>query len=263
MNESYIIPVFVGGTLFLTLFAISLIFLLIQHKRRQVRHELEKINLEHQYETQLLQTQLEVQEQSFKHFSEEIHDNIGQVLALVKYHLYNIAEKSSENQVIIEAHESTELLTDAVQGLRNLSHTLSSSYVAQAGLVAALEKEMTHVRSARRINCLLETSGHPVDLGENRELLVFRIIQEAVGNALKHGAAQNVTVSLRYEQETLAVCISDDGRGFDIFKPRSADAGIGLDNMRTRARMLGSELHIQSAIQKGTTLHFQLPVTHE
>src|ERR1700742_2955295 len=94
-----ILPIFYSGTLVLILIAFTLIAFLIVHKKKRYQHSLEKQQMERNYQNQLLLSRLEVQEQSFRHFSEEIHDNSGQLLSIVKMQLYNIRSSSKETEI--------------------------------------------------------------------------------------------------------------------------------------------------------------------
>src|ERR1035438_6080300 len=125
---------FLGGTIILIIFAFTLVIFLIVHKKKRYEHLLEKQTMENNYQNQLLLSKLEVQEQSFKYFSEEIHDNIGQLLSIVKMQLYNIRSSSHEQEIVTKATDCNELLGKAINALRNISHTLNGGFVSNAGL---------------------------------------------------------------------------------------------------------------------------------
>jgi signal transduction histidine kinase len=252
MNQRTDTIIFILGTLILVFFAFSLIIFLIIHKRKQYRNQLEKQQMENRYQTQLLQTQLEVQEQSFKYFSEEIHDNVGQLLSIIKLQLFKIANSSSEEATIHDARSSIELVGKAITDLRNISHTLNSSFIDKAGLCAAIEKEMGYIRSAKEIDCHLHKTGDEYNLSPDRELLVFRIIQEAMANAIKHAAPNKIAIYLSYNPQKITVEIKDDGSGFNTAEYDKP--GIGLNNMLVRAGMLNGTLNINSAKGTGTTI---------
>ena len=245
----------------LMLFAFTLIIFLIVHKKKQYHNLLEKQTMESNYQNQLLQSKLEVQEQSFKYFSEEIHDNIGQLLSIVKMKLYNIKNNSKEQEIVNQAASSNELLGKAINDLRNISHTLNSGFISTAGLADAVEKELEYIRSAKEVSCLLHVSGPDRTIGAEKELLTFRIIQEAVANALKHAGPTRIDIYLDYKQEFLEVAIADNGSGFDTHEVRKG--GLGLLNMHVRADLLKSEIEISSMNLKGTTIKLRIPVTDE
>lgn len=259
MNDHYSVLVFAFGTLILIVFVFTLILFLITHKKKRYQHLLEKQQMENNYRNQLLLSRLEVQEQSFKYFSEEIHDNIGQLLSIVKMQLYNIKNNSKEPEIINKATNSTNLLGKAITDLRNISHALNNAFVDKAGLEAAIQKDLDYVCSAKELHCSLHKTGEEYDLGSERELLIFRIVQEAITNAIKHAAPTAINITLHYEPHIFSVSIKDNGTGFDAGV--IADAGLGLTNMHERARLLNGELHIDSNKGNGTEITLSIKNT--
>ena len=260
MSANYAILIFVIGTLILLLFAISLVIFVIQHKKKRYEHLLEIQQMENNYQNQLLMSKLEVQEQSFRYFSEEIHDNIGQLLSIVKMQLYNIRSSSREPEIITKATESNEILGKAITDLRNISHTLNSAFVSNAGLADAIEKDLEYIRSAKEVKCTLHVSGEEYGLGNEQELLIFRIIQEAIANAVKHASPTAINIYLDYTPDGLSVVIEDNGSGFDMAE--KTKGGIGLNNMQVRAGLLKGTIEVHSVKEKGTTIRLEVkPLT--
>lgn len=262
MNPNQAIIVFIAGTLVLLLLSFSLVLFLVVYKRKQQMHLSEKLSLEHKYEQELLRSRLEVQEQSFKYFSEEIHDNVGQVLTLCKLQLHQLASFNSEQQSAELIQQSTELISKAISDLRSISHTLNGNFVGRLGLKEALEKELNYIKSGKKVAASLELSGDFCPLPQEKELLVFRIIQEALANIIKHAAAKSIQINLNYQEKFLTITIADDGIGFDQERLDS-EPGLGLDNIRTRSRLLNGSLNIISKINQGTTLTLQIPLKYE
>jgi len=252
MNEGHIVIVLIMGTFILMIFAFFMVIFLIAYKKKRYQHLLEKQELEHNYRNQLLLSRLEVQEQSFKYFSEEIHDNIGQLLSIVKMQLYNIRNSSHEEEVVTKANDCNELLGKAISDLRNISHTLNSAFVSNAGIADAIEKDLEYIRSAKDLKCTLHVTGEEYSLGSERELLIFRIIQEAISNAVKHASPSAIDVYLDYKPACLSVIIEDNGSGFNTHE--NTKGGIGLNNMHVRSDLLKGDLQINSVKEKGTTI---------
>lgn len=261
MNTQQVLLVFAIGTVISTLFVSALIIFLIHYKRKQQMHITEKLQLQHQYEHQLLLSRLEVQEQSFQYFSEEIHDNVGAVLTVCKMHLHQLAQlyHNSEAEELIS--ESSEMLTKALTDLRSISHTLNGNFIARAGLKEALEKELKYITSVRGMKVNLETKGEVFDMPQEKELMIFRIIQEAIANALKHASATVIRVRLEYQPDLFKVVVADNGTGFDTTNIKYQ--GLGLSNMQTRAALLGGNIHFDSRTGGGTTVSLQVNMHHE
>ena len=256
MSPNYAAIIFVIGTLILLLFAFTLVIFLIVHKKKRYQHLLEKQQMENNYQNQLLLSKLEVQEQSFKYFSEEIHDNIGQILSMVKMQLYSIRSSSHEEEIVDKANGCTELLGKAITDLRNISHTLNSDYVHNAGLAHAIKKDLEYISSAKDVKCTLQVVGEEYELGSERELMVFRIIQEAIANAVKHAAPTAIDIHLDYKSDGVSIAITDNGSGFNTHA--KVTDGLGLNNMHVRADLLKGVLSVISEKEKGTIVKLDI-----
>lgn len=252
MNIQYAVLVFVLGTVIMLLLVFFIVIFLIVHKKKRYEHLLEKQTMENNYQNQLLLSKLEVQEQSFKYFSEEIHDNIGQLLSIAKMQLYNIRSSSHEPEIVTKASDCNDILGKAIHDLRNISHTLNSAFVSNAGLADAVEKDLEYIRSAKEVQCTLHITGEEYSIGSERELLVFRIVQEAIANAIKHAGPKAIDIFLDYQPGALTVKIADDGAGFNTAVVNKG--GIGLSNMHVRADLLKGHLSIVSEKDKGTQI---------
>lgn len=254
MKQQEVFLILTIGTLIFILLTSALLLFLIHHKRKQQHHITEKMNLEHQYQSQLLQTRLEVQEQAFKYLSEEIHDNVGQALSMIKLQLYALNQQATaESKPLIAA--TLEVLSKAINDLRNISHNLHGGYVSMHGLQEAVEKEIAYINGAKTIHAHLEIVGDSYSLGKEKELLIFRIIQEALNNAIKHASASSVSVILKYLPQQFTAIVQDNGSGFDADK--KLENGMGLSNMRTRATLLNAVFNLNSS-DNGTTISLNI-----
>lgn len=251
METAEVAIIFIIGSLTLLVFVLFVVLILFEYRKRQVRHITEKMELRQRYQDEVLQTQIEVQEQSFKYISEEIHDNIAQMLSLVKIKLYKTRGKTDNADVIAGLDTGTELLSKTMDDLRALSHTLNGGLVSKIPLEESLEKELSYIRDDD-MHARLTVSGEPYEIATEKKLLAFRIVQEAVNNAAKHAKAQNINISLAYSNGKVTIAIADDGKGFDTGLMRDSK-GLGLQNMQLRAKMLGG-MDVTSQPDKGTTI---------
>ncbi len=261
MKATEIAIILITGTLTLLVFVLFLVLIVIEYRKRQVRHITEKLELKHQYQNEVMQTHLEVQEQSFKYISEELHDNIAQTLSLVRLKLYRTADNTADAELKERVESSNELLGTVLDGLRNLSHVLNGGLVSKLTLQESLEKELGYVRDVNEMHVKLELAGIPFDIGAEKKLLVFRIVQEAINNAIKHGKAKSIRIALVYNPEGLSVEIEDNGLGFDVGKMDDSK-GLGLHNMHVRAKMLGN-LNINSEPGKGTFITINIATNEQ
>ncbi|MGE5108972.1 MAG: sensor histidine kinase [Sphingobacteriales bacterium] len=208
------------------------------------------------FEQELLKTQLEIQEQTLKNISQEIHDNIGQVLSLAKLHLatFEIGEPELMKQKV---DGSKELITKAIQDLRSLSKSLDTDAISAIGLYQAAKNELDSIEKAGFHHTHLILDGAFYKLEPNVELILFRVFQEVLNNIIKHAGAKNITVQFNYQPQILTLKISDDGIGFDlnrINENNSSDFGLGLKNMHNRTKIVNADFLMESRIGKGTTV---------
>lgn len=239
-------------------FIISLIYL-YQKKQIIYHHKLDALKLDH--EKNLLAAQLEVQENTFQHVSREIHDNINLSLTLAKLHL-NTLNWSDQQKTIWQVNNSIELLSESISKLSSVSKSLDSDIIISHGLIDALENEINRIKKPGLFTIDFDIEGDPVYMDNQKELIIFRIIQEAFNNIIRHAESTNVHITLTYSPEKLCICIEDNGKGF-IFSENgtvTTKNGAGLRNMSTRTQMIKGKMSIKSEPGKGTLLKFIIPV---
>lgn len=237
-----------------------LIYILIYNQRKK-RHIEEKEQLRSAFRQELLKTQIEVQEQTLVNISREIHDNITQVLSFVKLSLGMIDESSGDIKAKIT--ESRELVAQTINDLRYLSKSMSFEHIAQLGLLKTLEMETSRINNSGLINILLGIEGDVYPLGEERELVLFRIFQEALNNTLKHSGAKYLKINLQYSDELFNLTLEDDGKGFSTGAVNDI-SGSGLRNMQNRAALIGAVATINSSPGKGCCVKVTLdPFKHQ
>jgi signal transduction histidine kinase len=231
------------------------IYITIYHRRKK-RHMEEKEYLKNAFQQELLKTQIEVQEQTLYNVGQEIHDNITQVLSFVKLNLALIAnaEVPVQQQKI---SESRELIARAIGDLRHLSKSLSFEHIMRQGLINALEVEAERINNSSILKVGLKTEGAGYSLGGQRELVLFRIFQEALNNTLKHATASRLNVTLQYSEQLFNLTLEDDGVGFSP-NEQTGSNGLGLKNMQNRAAMMGAMATIYSSPGNGCSINVTL-----
>jgi signal transduction histidine kinase len=240
-----------------------LVYILLFYQKKRLQHRQQIVNKEKEYAKQLLQTQLEIQEQTLKNISQEIHDNIGQALSLAKLNI-NTMDLNEPSSLQNKINDSRELITKAIQDLRDLSKSLNTDYVIELGLARAIEYELEIIKRSGDYKVDFGLNGKPYRLEDQQELILFRIFQEAVNNIMKHSNATLVSVKLLFEPGLFTLQVADNGSGFEaggIKKDNYTLAGLGIRNMYNRATIINGDLSLTSAPEKGTTIIITLPVT--
>jgi len=254
-TQSILIFVLTSTLLILVLVGfITVIIYRYRQKQNTYYKDLEELKITH--ENALLQSQLEIQEQTFQNISREIHDNIGQKLTLAKLYLNTLNFKDADTS-LQKTNDSIELIGEAINDLSDVSRSMSSEVVLNNGLIRALEFETKHLQKSGLYNINLNVTGETIFLEANKELVLFRIIQEALNNIVKHASATIIDIQLHYELEKLTLVITDNGKGFA--QKQTKDSGTGLTNMRKRANTLNGKWKIISSPGIGTRIKVDVP----
>lgn len=214
---------------------------------------LKKIN---QHQEELLEARLEIQEQTHHNISEELHDNIGQVLTVIKMNI-NTIDITSTNAANRKLSESRDLLTKVIQDLRNLTKTLNKDFIEKVGIVGAIEQLLESVRRTELYSVQFNVDGEIKRFESHRELLLFRIVQELLNNILKHAQASTIEINMKYEQEGLAMEVYDNGTGFEP-SLQPLDKGLGLQTMKNRIKLINGEINFERQNPTGTLVTLRL-----
>jgi two-component system, NarL family, sensor kinase len=234
-----------------------LLYLNVYNKRKKLIIE-EKNIMQTQFSQALLQTQIEIQEQTLKTISQEIHDNVGQVLSLAKLNLGTFEDfGNTYNQTKI--NDTKQLVSKAINDLRDLSCSMNGDKIADLGLKDAIENELKIIANTGQFATELKTTGEYYKLAAQNEMVIFRIVQESLNNAIKHSKAKNITVYIDYAKAYCKIAIVDDGKGFDALQLEATKTGVGLHNMKSRATLIGAHFSIEASINNGTTVFIELP----
>lgn len=253
-----LIVIFVVICLVLYLILAGLVFLLMhlsQNKQKKHLSDLERIK-QNQHE-EVLKSKLSIQDDAFRALSRELHDNVSQRLSMVKLHVSSIPSQIQHLQ------QRTKMATNSIAEVMNITRDMSKSmnpdYVMAKGLVAVLNKEVEIMRKSTTIRDLQFHYPDVIkDFTPQNELMIFRIIQESVNNAIKYSGGDKITVTLKKGPDMFYyLTVMDNGNGFDMNDPEIT--GMGLQTIKDRANILGAEMDMESNIGFGTILKLKIP----
>ena len=240
----------------IVLLGVFFIVLLIISRQRQNQLFLHQQILKQSFEKQLLQSQIEVQETTYNALSIELHDNVCQLLGTAKIML-NMLEKQSKHPSEMLT-SSAQTVGDAIQEIRTLSKSLSKEWLTQFNLVENLVTEIKRINAAKKVMVHFN-EGEKLHILSNRQIVLFRIIQEALHNAIKHGAPNHIHIDISTTNPSLIIAIKDDGKGFDTNKKTE---GLGRLNMLQRVNLLNGNIAWQSP-GKGCIVKLTIPLLAE
>jgi signal transduction histidine kinase len=241
--------IFLLGGLFL------LLYVRLYNKRKK-RHADEKVNLVNEFKQQLVRSQVEVQEATYTALGRELHDNVGQLLGTAKMML-DIAElKADAAPANISTAKQT--IAKAIHEIRSLAKILSTEWLQQFSFTENLASEAERINSAGLIKISFLNSSMHLPLNPEKQIILFRIVQEALQNAIKHSGASQISISLTMNGNHLDINISDNGRGFE--NKSAKPSGTGIANMQYRANLLGGSIAWAANYGKGINVAISLPI---
>jgi signal transduction histidine kinase len=261
MQDDYkevLIVLIVGLTIFLILVGI-VVFILLFYQKKRFQHRGQLAIMKNSIANELLKTQLETREETFLQIGNEIHDNVGQLLSSTKI-LLAITERSLK-EVPDTLHTASETLTKAIQDLRSLSKTLNREWLGKFNIIENLAMEVERINTSGTITTSLFCSDNYLPLKPEAQVMLFRVVQEAMQNCLKHSDASVINIHLHLGPENIGVKIFDNGSGMPVFSEKPG--GIGLLTMRHRARMLGGDVEWRNPDGLGTEVAITIPIQQE
>lgn len=211
----------------------------------------------------LLAMVLSAQETERQRIARDLHDGLGQSITGLLVGLRAIEESTADEKVKSLAQQLRRLGGETHDEIRCLARGLRPAVLDDAGLAPALERFVADLQATRGVQARLDLlCGEPPRLSGEIETALYRIVQEATNNAIRHGHASEITVTIECDQQQVRLTIADNGCGFEpaevLRKPRS-DGSLGLCNIRERAWLLGGTTIIESTRGSGSRIEVRLP----
>lgn len=226
----------------------------IYFKRRKETMTEEHLKMKEEFQTQLLQSRIEVQEQTFQQIGKELHDNVGQLLSTSRM-LIGLTERELQNppDTLLTANAT---LGQAINEIRSLAKSLDKEWLERFSFSENIQTMIERINAGKTIEVdYLQSVELP--LRSDEQIILFRIVQEAIQNAVKHAAPTHMRIAVELEENNYLITVSDDGKGFDI---NSVAKSMGLANMQHRVQLLQGTIQFNSIKDKGTTVAIRLPV---
>jgi len=204
---------------------------------------------------------LESQEKERQQIANELHDNLGSMLATLKLNFQNLKRNENSEKSEINLYDKTDdLIEEAYQKVRNISHLKNLGVVGSQGLLVAVKKMAEKMSILERLKINVIPFGLTERLDNPTEVSLFRMIQELCTNIIKHSSATEVNIYLTQHNPTeINIIIEDNGTGFDT-KATTIKDGIGLKSIEKKVEQMGGTFTIDSILTKGTTIIIDLPL---
>ena len=250
-----------GGSLIL---GSIIVFLIFKNTRRKQKLAEQSKEIESQKLATVLKEQelttidamIEGQEKERQRIANDLHDDLGGLMANVKLHFNALKDKDSP-----ELYDKTNnLIEEAYQKVRSVAHAKNSGVIAKQGLLKAVHNMADKVSASNSIE--IDVIDHGLDnrLENSLELTLFRIIQELITNIIKHANATEATIHLTNHVDSINIMVEDDGIGFNPNQITKTNAGMGISSIDKRVEHLNGKLAIESEKNKGTTVIIDIPL---
>jgi two-component system, NarL family, sensor histidine kinase DegS len=231
-----------------------------QNMNQKNRAEIEKKINQQKFRSVLI---LEGQEEERKRIAMDIHDGIGQMLTSLKYQIESI-DLTQDTRAREKISEIDQLIKEIIKEVRKVTFDLKPTVLGDYGLQAGLNVFIREIGKLTGIDLQYRTSGQVPRLPQKIENNIFRIIQEAINNAIKYSGAEQISVSLKQIESDLMITVRDEGKGFDTkivgARTSNLESGRGFFNMYERTEYVNGNLEIQSEKGQGTTVKLTVPL---
>ncbi|WKN44582.1 sensor histidine kinase [Tunicatimonas pelagia] len=260
-NISFLIFAASGFVGLLLFFIISIVY---AYQRKSLQHKQKEHELQVEMKQKMLQALIEGQEKERGRLSRDIHDSLGAQLSTVKLYLAELRTHplSSATEDIIQ--ESMGLLTDSIRDLRAISQDLMPQPLQRLGLINTLRNYCHKLAVAHKIDIHFATNASTLYIPESTSLMIFRVIQEIINNAIKHGNSQTISVNLLDQVCELAINIEENGTPYNWAeaRERSQQNGLGILNIETRVSIMNGTLH-QTNVDEKNIVSIKIPMHGE
>jgi signal transduction histidine kinase len=246
------------GVLFVFISAI-LIYTVSNKLLRQQRKLQEQLNDERiRYKNELALEVFNAQERERKKIGEELHDNINQLLGVVKLYIEHAQVNPAAQDEMLK--KSSEYLKQVINEIRGLSKSLVSPTLNDLGLIESIKELTESILKIRNMEIEIHKDNFSEEvLTDIQKLMVYRITQEQLNNILKHSRAEHVDIGIAHSGDQVHLTIEDDGVGFD---PKETWTGLGLKNIRHRLELFNGRMKVISSPDQGCKLEASFDVTN-
>jgi len=228
------------GTLGMLVLTIGLILFIIFHQRRVIRYQFKLQQMEQQQQKILLNASIRLQEEERQRLAADLHDDAGPLLATARLYLNENLVNQDKATQLQSIYQARQILDDTIQLIRNISHSLMPPTLKNFGLESAVNDMFQKISGSGQINASSRFHEYKDRLKPEKELIVYRVVQELVNNILKHSNSSFIHLTQNMQNGSCLVRLHHDGRGIvqtDFEKLNKSNIGLGLKNISSRLKV--------------------------
>lgn len=244
-------------TIIVLILAITLIVFFFYFQQKKTAYLIKQRETQKRFQEEINKSRLEIQEQALQNISWEIHDNVGQLLSTAKMQL-NMVQFSLPEEHQASVQETSDIVGKSLDELRGLAKSLNPETIKNKGLISSTMQEVERYNRLNFIKATLEISDEYYDLSNEKEIILFRILQEFCNNTLKYSKAKELNITFNFTEKKLIITAKDNGIGFDV-NDTSKQTGIGLVNIKSRGELINAKVELKSEENIGTKLYISCP----
>src|SRR6218665_197301 len=243
--------------LFMLLLTLFILFYFFQKKKSKFL--IDKMQNDLLFHSELAKAKIEIKEQTITTVSKDLHDNIGQILSVAVMQMNILLEDeklyTTENLINVKF-----LVNKSLDEIRMLSKLMNGDIVLQSSFIEAISDDLDRIKQLKKIACKLQVKGEVISINKGHETIIYRILQESIANILRHSHSETIAIEILFDKKNCRITITDSGKGFDYEKNSK---GNGLNNISTRAELIGAAFDIHSEMGKGSQITIDYPIKTE
>lgn len=251
------------ATVGMLLLAGAIVLFVLFYQKRMLQEQLKRQLMEADFQRKMLQAALDSQENERRRLAADLHDSIGAMLSTIRVGLSTMARKEDlPSEGILQTKQ---MLDDTIESVRAISRDLMPSTLEKFGLGQAVKEMCERITATARLPVQYQEEGPGSGLEKSKEVMIFRVVQELLNNALKHSGADRIQVCMQWHQD-LFISVEDNGRGFDYDQQKDEKGnskGLGLFNIENRARLLGATVQFDRPTTGGSKISLRMPCENE
>src|ERR1700761_3333017 len=245
--ENKILYITILVSLIIAIIIIYFFVSIIRYHRRYMKLQREKIFAE-----------ITIRENERKRIANDLHDSLGPLLSAVKLNINSVDVVTDDDRSVLD--KTGGYLDEIIGSMRRISHDLLPNTLERKGLLEAVREFISQVNNKQSVNIQLYIVKE-INVPREKEIHIFRMLQEIVHNTIKHAQARNLQIGFSEENGHLLCLTKDDGKGFDKEKTLTAAQGLGLRSLESRCEILNGILTLDSAPGAGTNYFIKIPVS--
>jgi signal transduction histidine kinase len=249
-----IVELILIGTIVMLMLGIFVVVMVVMQQKQVVQYKLSLKDKDLQLQKERLVAVIQGQETERKRIAEDLHDEVGAQLSVLKLNLNHLQQQAQNGQV--ERIKETKEFTDTIiQQLRFISQSLHPQTLDNLGLSHALDSFTSLMNKNKEVLIKYQTDSSPFQVDREKALNVYRVVQELVNNIIKHAQAKNVLISYQSNSTQLIITVEDDGNGLlteGLQESRKKTGSLGLKNIESRLNIIGGNINFVKKAPGGT-----------